>query len=83
LTVSKPAIVDITLGATSLDSRVVIDGQDVSAAIHRILVECTAGESVRVELHLIPKLGGVNVHVAGALDHLQAYLHPSNDEGGR
>lgn len=70
-------IFDIEIGPTSVQSRVKVNGQDISSAVRRVMVECVAGEVTKVTLDLHRD---VFARVQGAIEALDVTVLPRIQE---
>lgn len=63
----KP-VFEIELGASSVDSKVSVNGVDVSGAIKSVSVTCVAGELTKVSFDCTPGAG--RLRLMGELQHV-------------
>lgn len=63
----KP-VFDIELGQSSTDSKVLVNGVDISSAVQAVSVECVAGELTQVKFKCAP--GAARARVLAEIKHV-------------
>jgi hypothetical protein len=69
----KPKL-DLVIGATSTDSKVSVDGKDISSCVRRVLIDCSPDRPTRILIEISPFTAVVRV--AEGLETVEAYLGP-------
>lgn len=71
--------VEINIGQSSIDTKVFIDGVDVSRALSRVLIDSQAGQPTAIELH-VSKFRA-DVRLAGPMRAISVLLDPIDGNG--